>query len=691
MSSQYLKLPLIVDGDVAELVSLSGVAAGSTTLGTFTGATIDDNSTVKVALQALETSLEALPDPMTYEGLWSAATNTPTLADGGGNNGDVYAVNAAGSVDFGAGAISFEIGDKVVYNGATALWEKWDQTSSTVATSVAATDGLVGTPSIAFSADTDTGLYRSTTDTFGAVAGGQLSMQIKKSTGNFANAAFGGANASTSDIYPIFIGRDQNSATTMAVQNINAAAAATPRFELRGDTGASSTGDMTLHPAAATVHSYTNSLAIRSAGTAVGISLLAAGTSPNNIRMYNGGGASTDLTLQLNADHSLQLMQTIATPANPAANTLKMYVKDDKLTVLNDAGVEVQLEPAGGGSLSGLTAATATNTIANANYAQAWAWDTLSTETGLNLSSNSGTSGKVMSISSTKSGGWAGNLLSLENTGANNVSTNLSISNVGPTTTARGLHISMSGTSSTTKGINIAMSSGTTGSYGIDISNSSAGSTATGLRVASASQDTSGNTLIRAENTYTGAGAGLGLDISMAGSHGNLRGIRAAFPNASASGVLIDLSSAGTTGYIIDSLTGGAGVRSHIRLRSTTTAANDSGAGVDFTANRTTGGATHVAKLAGIITDITNGAYKGALVFYTADNAAPAERMRVTNNGSLGINTSGEFGSGAGVIGILNATTAPTTNPTGGGVLYVEAGALKYRGSSGTVTTLGIA
>jgi hypothetical protein len=47
------------------------------------------------------------------------------------------------------------------------------------------------------------------------------------------------------------------------------------------------------------------------------------------------------------------------------------------------------------------------------------------------------------------------------------------------------------------------------------------------------------------------------------------------------------------------------------------------------------------------------------------------------------------FGGGVGVIGITSATTVPTTNPTGGGILYVDAGALKYRGSSGTVTTLG--
>lgn len=40
---------------------------------------------------------------------------------------------------------------------------------------------------------------------------------------------------------------------------------------------------------------------------------------------------------------------------------------------------------------------------------------------------------------------------------------------------------------------------------------------------------------------------------------------------------------------------------------------------------------------------------------------------------------------------IGNASTVPTGNPTSGGFLYVESGALKYRGSSGTITTLGAA
>ena len=44
-----------------------------------------------------------------------------------------------------------------------------------------------------------------------------------------------------------------------------------------------------------------------------------------------------------------------------------------------------------------------------------------------------------------------------------------------------------------------------------------------------------------------------------------------------------------------------------------------------------------------------------------------------------------------GAIAIFNVAAAPTTSPAGMGQLYVEAGALKYRGSSGTVTTIAAA
>lgn len=43
-----------------------------------------------------------------------------------------------------------------------------------------------------------------------------------------------------------------------------------------------------------------------------------------------------------------------------------------------------------------------------------------------------------------------------------------------------------------------------------------------------------------------------------------------------------------------------------------------------------------------------------------------------------------------GSVFLKNVAAAPAT-PTGGGVMYVEAGALKYKGSSGTITVLGVA
>jgi hypothetical protein len=43
---------------------------------------------------------------------------------------------------------------------------------------------------------------------------------------------------------------------------------------------------------------------------------------------------------------------------------------------------------------------------------------------------------------------------------------------------------------------------------------------------------------------------------------------------------------------------------------------------------------------------------------------------------------------GKGVVFLANAVAAPASNPVGGGYLYVEGGALKYRGSAGSVTTI---
>jgi hypothetical protein len=47
-----------------------------------------------------------------------------------------------------------------------------------------------------------------------------------------------------------------------------------------------------------------------------------------------------------------------------------------------------------------------------------------------------------------------------------------------------------------------------------------------------------------------------------------------------------------------------------------------------------------------------------------------------------------DFGGGQGVIAIANAADAPAEALAGAGILYVEDGALKYRGSNGTITTI---
>lgn len=59
--------------NINSLITLSGVAADSLHLGTFTGTIIPDSSTVKAALQALETNLASIP-VITTGNLMSAST-----------------------------------------------------------------------------------------------------------------------------------------------------------------------------------------------------------------------------------------------------------------------------------------------------------------------------------------------------------------------------------------------------------------------------------------------------------------------------------------------------------------------------------------------------------------------------------------------------------------------------------------
>jgi len=102
------------DVDLRELASNKGISGGY--------ASLDGGG--KVPVTQLPASL------MTYEGTWDAATNTPTLVNGTGDAGMVYIVSGAGTVNFGAGNITFAVGDWVIYNGT--IWQKSDNADDVV-------------------------------------------------------------------------------------------------------------------------------------------------------------------------------------------------------------------------------------------------------------------------------------------------------------------------------------------------------------------------------------------------------------------------------------------------------------------------------------------------------------------------------------------------------------------------------
>lgn len=82
---------------------------------------------------------------------------------------------------------------------------------------------------------------------------------------------------------------------------------------------------------------------------------------------------------------------------------------------------------------------------------------------------------------------------------------------------------------------------------------------------------------------------------------------------------------------------------------------------------------------------------------YTFRSGAQLDGMGTNGPGTVSLIGGGIEGTRiekdvSGTVGthifIPNLTSGPTINPIGGGYLYVESGALKYRGSSGTITTI---
>lgn len=120
----------------AKVRNLEGVLTGTSGVVNALGINVPDgipqlDGSGKILVSQLPNSV------MEYKGTWDASTNTPTLADGTGNAGDVYVCSVAGTVNFGSGPIVFYVGDQVLYSGTT--WQRASGSSGSV-TSVSVTE-----------------------------------------------------------------------------------------------------------------------------------------------------------------------------------------------------------------------------------------------------------------------------------------------------------------------------------------------------------------------------------------------------------------------------------------------------------------------------------------------------------------------------------------------------------------------
>lgn len=90
----------------------------------------------------------------------------------------------------------------------------------------------------------------------------------------------------------------------------------------------------------------------------------------------------------------------------------------------------------------------------------------------------------------------------------------------------------------------------------------------------------------------------------------------------------------------------------------------------------------YIANSAASQCNIGNAFYIGGIYTANTQSATPV------GNANFGFNTDLDFSDGVGVVAINEVSTAPTAAASTCGLLYVESGALKYRGTSGTVTTI---
>lgn len=129
------------------------------------------------------------PSLMEYQGTWNASTNSPTLADGTGTSGYFYRVSVAGTQNLGSGALTFVVGDWVMYNGS--VW----QLSHGGADAVQSVNGLTG--AVTFDHGDLGGLTDDDHTQYALLAGRSGGQTIKGDTASGGNLPLNSTNHAT--------------------------------------------------------------------------------------------------------------------------------------------------------------------------------------------------------------------------------------------------------------------------------------------------------------------------------------------------------------------------------------------------------------------------------------------------------------------------------------------------------------
>jgi hypothetical protein len=129
-------------GPGAAAVTLSNAAViGKLLTGlSITGSAITSSDSILTAFGKVQNQINGLIGGVQFQGVWNAATNTPTLVSSVGTQGYYYIVDVAGNTNLN-GITDWQVGDWAIFNGST--WNKVDNTD--LVTSV---NGQVGAVSL---------------------------------------------------------------------------------------------------------------------------------------------------------------------------------------------------------------------------------------------------------------------------------------------------------------------------------------------------------------------------------------------------------------------------------------------------------------------------------------------------------------------------------------------------------------